>query len=277
MKIGLIDIDNKIANLALMKIKSYYKNCCDWYDGFSNYDKVYISKIFNFSKDWEYVINADKIIKGGTGYDIQSKLQDEIQYCQPEYSLYPECDYTLQRYTIGCIRNCSFCIVKEKEGSLKDVDPMNENPIGKYIYLLDNNFFASKNWKDNIRHLQKYNKPVKFEGIDIRIMDEDMITKLNEITPYKQFHFAWDDIKIDIEDKLKLITKIIKPYKLMCYVLIGFDSTPEEDYYRVMKIKEYGISPFVMPFDKKNIYQKRFARWGNHKAVFNTVKWKNYK
>lgn len=275
IKIGVLDVDNKISNLPLMKIKSFYKDKCQWYDGFSEYNKVYISKIFKFSKDWEYQINSKEIIKGGTGYNF-NKLSEEIEQCQPDYSIYPECNHTLQRYTIGCIRNCPFCIVQEKEGFLRDVKPMNENPKGKYIYLLDNNFFASKNWKENIKHLQNYNKPVQFEGIDIRLLTEEMMVELNKIKPHTQHHFAWDNIKIDIEYKLKLITKIIKPYKLMCYVLIGFDSTPEEDYFRVIKLKEYKISPFVMPFNKKDYYQKSFARWVNHKAIFNSVKWIDY-
>jgi hypothetical protein len=273
---GLLDIDNKIANLPLMKIKSYYKNNCEWYDGISNYEKVYVSKIFKFSNDWNYKINADEIIKGGTGYNF-NKLPIEIENCQPDYSLYPECDYSLQRYTVGCIRDCDFCIVRDKEGVLKEIDPMNLNPNGKYIYLLDNNFFASKNWKSNIVHLQNCSQRVQFEGIDIRILTEEMITELNKIKPYKQFHFAWDNIKDNIEKKLDLITKIIKPYKLMCYVLIGFNSTKEDDYYRVVKLAEYGISPFVMPYNKKDEYQKKFARWVNHKAIFNSVDWNDYK
>jgi hypothetical protein len=240
------------------------------------YHKVYISKIFTFTSDYEYSINAEEIIKGGTGYNFNT-LPEEIELCQPDYSIYPKCNYTLQRYTIGCIRKCSFCIVNKKEGEFKDIEPMNENPNSEYIYLLDNNFFASNNWLSNIRHLQKYKKPVQFEGIDIRILSEEMIIELNRIKPLKQYHFAWDNIKYDIIDNLKLITKIIKPYKLMCYVLIGFDSTPDEDYYRVMKLREFNINPFVMPYNKDNKYQKSFTRWVNNKAVFKSVKWKDYK
>jgi len=258
--IGLIDIDNKIVNLPLMKIKSYYNDRCDWYDGFSKYNKVYISKIFNFTKDYEYCINSDEIIKGGTGYNIKSRLPYEIEKCQPDYAIY-NCDYSLQRYTTGCIRNCKFCIVREKEGLLQDVQPMNLNPKGKWIYLLDNNFFASENWKENIKHLHGYNQKVQFEGIDIRILNEEMMIELNKIKPYKQFHFAWDNIKDNIEEKLKLIIKIIKPYKLMCYVLIGFSSNFEEDYFRVIKLKEYGIKPFVMPY-KKTINIKKILQDG---------------
>lgn len=276
MKIGIIDIDNKIINLPLMKIKAYYKNQCDWYKGFFNYDKVYISKIFNYTRDYEYKIYASEIIKGGTGYNIKSKLPEEIECCQPDYLIYPDCNYSIQRYTIGCIRSCSFCVVNEKEGNLKDVKPMNLNRNGKWIYLLDNNFFASKNWRENMEHLIKCDQPVQFEGIDIRILTEEMIIELNKIKLYKQLHFAWDNVKEDIEEKLKLIIKIIKPYKLMCYVLIGYNSNFDDDYYRIMKLKEYKIDPFIMPYNKKNKYQRKIARWVNHKAIFKTVKWEDY-
>ena len=90
-------------------------------------------------------------------------------------------------------------------------------------------------------------------------------------------HTAWDNPKQNLTDKIKLICKYIKPYKIMIYVLIGFDSTQEQDYYRVMKIKELNCNPFVMPYNKKDQYQKRFARWVNHKAIFKTVDWKDYR
>ena len=60
--------------------------------------------------------------------------------------------------------------------------------------------------------------------------------------------------------------------------IVVSDTTPEEDYYRVMTLYEkYGALPFVMPYDKKDVYQKRFARWVNHRAVFKSVKWDEYK
>jgi hypothetical protein len=276
--IGLIDIDSKMSNLALMKIKSYYKNKCNWYDGFSRYDKVYISKIFNFSKDWKYYINTKDIIRGGTGCDIKSKLPEYIENCQPDYSIYPDCNYSLQKYTSGCIRNCKFCIVRKKEGYLKNIEPMNLNPKGKWIYLLDNNFFASNNWYANIKHLQSYNQKVQFEGIDLRLLTDEMIIELSKIKVANQtYHTAWDNPKENLTKQIEKMLKHIKSYKIMIYVLIGFNSTFEEDYYRVMKIKELGCKPFIMPYNKNNIYQKRFARWVNNKAVFYSTKWEDYK
>lgn len=277
MKIGLIDIDNKIANLPLMKIKSYYKNNCDWYDGFSKYDKVYISKIFDFSKDYEYYIKAAEIIKGGTGYDIKSKLSDEIENCQPDYSIYPDCDYSVQYFSRGCIRSCPYCIVQEKEGWIYPVSPMNLNPKGEWIEILDNNFFANPQWEEAIKYLRNKKQPVNFHGIDVRLINEKQCQALNSLKHIKQIHIGWDNPKENLIPKIQEMIKYIKPYKIMCYVLIGYWSSKEEDYYRVQKLKSLGIDPFVMPYNKDDPYQNNFTRWCDFKAIFKRIKWKWYK
>ena len=102
MKVRLIAVDSKIPNYALMKISTYHKRKGDnvgWYDHLFDYedtDILYISKVFTFTKDVEYLpINA-KIIKGGTGYDYNTKLPQEIEdICELDYNLYPNCDYSI--------------------------------------------------------------------------------------------------------------------------------------------------------------------------------------
>ncbi len=76
---------------------------------------------------------------------------------------------------------------------------------------------------------------------------------------------------------LERLTRYIKPYKVMCYVLIGFQSTETEDLYRVETLRKLKIDPFVMPYNKNDPYQKRFARWVNHKAIFKSVPWEMYR
>lgn len=73
MKIGLIDVDghNGFPNLALMRLSAYHKangDSVEWWNGFIHYDRVYMSKVFTFSPDIDTVINADEVIRGGTGY-----------------------------------------------------------------------------------------------------------------------------------------------------------------------------------------------------------------
>lgn len=282
MKIRLVDLDSKMANIALMKVSQYHKeqkHDVDWFNPLldRNVDKLYISKLFNFTEDFQYC-NAKEVIKGGTGYDIQSKLPDEIDLMKRlDYGLYPNCDYSMQFYSRGCIRNCPFCVVRQNEGNIKAVEPMELNPRGKHIEVLDNNFFASPEWKFAIEDLLKTKQKVNFHGVDLRIMNEEQAYYLNKIKHYKQIHVAWDNPKDNLIPRFKEMIKHIKPYKIMCYVLIGYWSTPEEDLYRVEKLRELKIDPFVMAYDKSDDYQKKFARWVNHKAIFKTVKWQDYK
>lgn len=281
MNIGLIDVDGHgFPNIALMKIASYHKAIGDSVEiaTIGNYDKLYVSKLFDFSElNLNTLITTNETIIGGSGYDLNIHLPAEIESCNPDYSVYPMYDFSLQFYSRGCIRNCSFCIVRQKEGYIQSVKPMKLNPNGKRIEVLDNNFFANPEWKFAVEDLLSTKQTVNLHGVDVRIMNEEQAYWLNKLKHHKQIHIAWDFPNLDLTPKIKEMTKYIKPYKIMCYVLIGYNSTPEQDLYRIEKLREMGIDPFVMPFNKSEPYQKRFARWVNHKAIFKTVKWENYK
>lgn len=281
MKVGIVDVDGHgFPNIALMKVSSYYKNLGNEVEHatIGHYDKLYVSKLFDFSPEFgNSLIESQEIHRGCTGYFIEKRLPLEIEICEPDYSVYPQYDFSVQFFSRGCIRNCSFCVVRKKEGWITPVKPMNLNPNGKHIEILDNNFFANPEWKSAIDYLIKAKQPVNFHGVDVRIMNEEQAFALNQLKHIKQIHIAWDFPKIDLIPQITEMTKYIKPYKIMCYVLIGYNSTPEQDLYRVKKLRELGVDPFVMAFNKSDNYQKRFARWVNHKAIFKTVKWENYK
>ena len=280
MNIGLIDVDGHgFPNIALMKIASYHKGIGDNVEmaTIGKYDKLYISKLFKFSElNLNTLITANETIIGGSGYDLKIHLPNEIEVLDPDYSIYPMYDFSLQFYSRGCIRNCSFCIVRQKEGYIQSVKPMKLNPNGKRIEVLDNNFFANPEWKFAVEDLLSTKQTVNLHGVDVRIMNEEQAYWLNKLKHHKQIHIAWDFPNLDLTPKIKEMTRYIKPYKIMCYVLIGYNSTPEQDLYRIEKLREMKIDPFVMPYDKSDPYQKRFARWVNHKAVFKTVKWSEY-
>jgi len=276
--IALYNIEPTINNTALMKISQYHKNIgntVEWYAEIfrDNYDIVYCSSLFDFTDKSDVPKDA---ICGGTGFDIKSKLPEEIERCDLDYSIYPECKSSYVWFSRGCVRNCPFCIVREKEGLIYPTEPTNLNPNGEVIEIMDNNFFANKKWQDAEKYLIEWNKPINFNsGIDVRIFEPLQAEFLNKFK-VKTVHIAWDNPKHDLIPKLKEIIKYIKPYKIMCYVLIGYWSNETEDLSRVMKLKELGISPYAMPYNKKDTYQKRFARWVNHKAIFKTVKWEDY-
>ena len=147
--------------------------------------------------------------------------------------------------------------------------------------LLDNNLTALPEQFELIcKQLIKEKIKVDFsQGLDIRLITPEMASLLSKVKLWKQIHFAWDDIRIEkaVRRGIEILTKNgVSKHKLMFYVLIGFNSTHEEDLYRVETLRGLGVDPFVMPYDKTNPYQKRFARWVNHKAIFKSVKWEDY-
>ena len=134
MRIGLIDVDgHNYPNLALMKLSAWHKQRGDkveWYNVFAeHYHVVYMSKVFSFTPDYGHVItNADKVIRGGTGYAIHGAggehynqhedhaLASPIEHIYPDYSIYGITDTAYGFLTRGCPRGCKFCIVGKKEG-----------------------------------------------------------------------------------------------------------------------------------------------------------------
>ena len=287
MKIGLIDVDSKWPNLALMKLSAYHKSIgdsVDWYFPISTeYDRVYASKIFNYTPDFEYPqkMNFD-VIKGGSGYKFNN-LPKEIENTFPDYSIYPTCDYALGFTTRGCIRRCPFCIVWRKEGILEPVGDIYNFWSGQErLILLDNNLNASQfqHFEMILGQLIKHQISVDFsQGLDIRLINDDHAYLLSKVRLWKQIHFAWDNIDDEkrVRQGLRILSRRIHLRNVMFYILIGFNSTPEEDMYRVETLRELDIDSFVMPYNKADNYQRKFARWVNHKAIFKKVPWQEYR
>jgi hypothetical protein len=287
MRIGLVDVDgHNYPNYALMKISAWHKSRGDsveWADPmFGEYDRVYMSKVFTFTKDNQDVWNCE-VIKGGTGYDIASRLPDEIErVVDLDYSIYPQYTFSMQFFSRGCIRKCPFCLVRDKEGYIHSVEPSNLNPNGKHIEVLDNNFFANPEWRSAVSWLNATKLPVNLHGVDVRIMNEEQCKALNTMKLHKAIHIAWDLPQLDLKPKLQQIVKWIKPYKLTCYVLVGFNSTMEQDLYRLRTLKELGITPFVQPYrDFENertptMYEKDLARWTNKMWIFKSCDFKDF-
>ena len=278
-KIGLYNLEPNIVNTAMMQVSSYHKSIGDEIYIYSplfhdSYDKVYAFSIFDFTpKDY---VRGD-MITGGTGFDIESRLPLEIEQCDYDWSLYPDCDFSIIWFSRGCIRKCPFCVVSRKEGYIRPVEPKNLNPNAKYIKVMDNNFFANPNWRESVDTLLEWDKPVDIQGFDIRLFDEEQGIAINELDHYNRVKFAWDNPRDNLDDKIELLLENVSYSKLMCYVLIGYWSTPEEDLHRVMHLsEEFKIDAFVMPYDKFDNYQLNFARWCNNKVLFRTRTWEEY-
>jgi hypothetical protein len=278
MKIGLYNLEPNIVNTAMMQVSAYHKSQGDDVEIYNalfhnDYDKIYAFSLFDFT-DKGYV--TEDMICGGTGFDIKSRLPKEIEVCDYDWSLYPDCDHSILWFSRGCNYNHPYCVVPEKEGRIVSVEPKNLNPNGKYIKVQDNNFFQNPEWRNAINRLLEYDQPVVFEGIDIRKLDEEMCNALLSVKRKGYIHFAWDNPREDMIPHIKRVLQWIKPHKFMCYVLIGYWSTPEEDLMRIEALRRFKIDPFVMPMNKEDPYQKAFTRWCNCFQLRN-VSWEEYK
>lgn len=292
MKIGLIDVDgHSFPNLPLMKLSAWHKNRGDsveWYEPlFSGHmDIVYVSKVFTFTPDYQYYIDADEVFYGGTGYYYPGggpELPTDIEHIYPDYSLYPKlCKDTAYGFlTRGCPRGCAFCIVGYKEGlRSKKVADLDEFWNGqKNIEICDPNMFACKQWKDLSEQLIGSNSWINFnQGCDIRIMTEGKAEYIRRMK-IKQIHFAWDryEDKEIIIPKFKAFKEITgwDKRKMPVYVLTNFNTTYEQDLERIYILRELGFWPYVMIYEKdklpKNHITRKLQRWVNMRAVFETV------
>lgn len=280
MKIGLIDVDgHNFPNIPLMKISAWHKQNGDhveWYDPlFSGHmDKVYMSKVFGFSPDFEYCIDADEVIKGGSGYCISLEngkeifdknkdieLPHEIEHIYPDYSIYynriPEVKNTAYGFlTRGCPRGCFFCHVEAKEGrASRKVADLSEFWRGqKNIVLCDPNILACRQWKDLFQQLIDSKATIDInQGLDIRLMSTEAAEMLLQMD-IKNIHFAWDkyEDKKFIVPKFKQFKEItqIDYRKLTVYVLTNFDTTHEQDLERIYLLRDLGFTPYVMIYNK---------------------------
>lgn len=289
----MIDVDgHNFPNLPLMKISAWHKSQGDtveWYRPLESghMDKVYMSKVFTFTPDYQYWIDADEIFKSGTGYYYPKggpKLKSEIEHIYPDYGLYPNfCKDTAYGFlTRGCPENCGYCVVGEKEGlcSHKVADLFEFWRGQKNIVLLDPNITACKDCVDLFQQLIDSKAWVDFtQGLSMRLMTDkkaDMLKKMK----IKQIHFAWDrpedkDIIVPKFKRFKEMTGWDKR-KMTVYVLTNYKSTIDQDLERIYTLRDMGYSPYVMIYNKENLPQKhvlrRLQRWVNSRYAFAAVK-----
>lgn len=304
MKIGLIDVDgHHFPNLALMRISAWHKAQGDevvwWWSDFEHYDIVYMSKIFSdaYSKDVPEPMNADKVIKGGTGYCIslgedgkehfdQSKnvkLPPEMEKMFPDYSIYPQFNFAVSMTSRGCPRGCSFCHVQAKEGCASyktaDVKDFWTPETGKKeIKVLDPNITACRDKRDLMRQYRETGVWIDFtQGIDIRLTNPKDIDDLNHMK-IKRLHFAWDNPADDLEEKFRQFSDLfeIKDYRRkMVYCLTNFEDVTTQEHidralFRIYRLRDMGFDPYCMVYDKPHAPKeiKRLQRWCNSKFIF---------
>lgn len=305
MQIGLYDVDgHNFPNLALMKLSAWHKRQGDGVEfvlPLKHYDKIYVSKVFGdeYSKISDFALQADEIVYGGTGFaitvengrevyhkDRDPNLPDEIEHIYPDYSLYP--DLTKGKafgfLTRGCCNNCDFCIVSKKEGMCsKKVADLSEFWNGqKEIVLLDANILACKDRIELLNQLADSKAKVDFtQGLDARFITEDVADALKRIK-IKTVHFAFDFMKNE-----KAIIRGLRTYKeivgtsdrnAIVYILTNFNTTIEEDLYRVNMVQEAGFSPDIRIYRKHTAPQilRDLQRWANNRLLYRSCKFMDY-
>ena len=286
MRIGLLDVDShNFPNLALMKISAYHKakgDQVEWCIPMLHYDIVYVSKVFGDEySDYDYTaINADKIIYGGTGFAISvvdgkevyektldDNLQPEIEHAYPDYSLYPKLtkDTAYGFLTRGCPNNCAFCLVSKKEGRVSHkVADLSEFWSGqKNICLMDPNLLACKDHMDLLKQLAESGAKIDFmQGLDARY-----VTSENAKRIIRGLQIAKEVCGYDERNAI-------------VYVLTNFDTTIQEDLYRVDKIQEHGYTPDIRIYRKNALPKRHILRdlqsWCNNRILYRSCSFEDY-
>lgn len=275
-RIGLIQIDGTMPNLALMKLAKFHKDKGD--------DVVFIDLSSLRIDSWY----GSKIFMGGSGYDLKPKLPDDIEVLSPDYEKF-ELDYSIGFTSRGCIRDCGFCIVQEKEGPMCEVDFRAALKHNKFI-IMDNNFLASPEWKKKLKFFIANKIKVCFnQGLDIRMIDEDRARLLSQTLYFdknfnkRRLYFAFDTPGIEpvFRKNLEILLKHIPAHRIMIYMLVGYNTTWVQDMHRFEVINSYGCDPYVMIYNKLKLKTKtdkrlkHFARWVNRR-LYRTVKFSDY-
>lgn len=310
MAIGLIDVDSKIPNLSLMKLSSYYKNLgekVEFVQPNEHYEKIFASAIFTRSKDICSKLQeqyGDRIEIGGTGWDMNKVLDDRIEHQRPDYTLYSAEKIAnrmkgimtkkrkLEKATEivnagmgftsrGCVRECGFCFVPKKEGKFRDVAEIKDliNQKSNVLILHDNNLTADPLVIDKLHEIRDRKLIVDInQGCDVRLMTEDIAKAMSEVKHLRSFHYAWDLMAFEdkVMEGINILSKYIKPYRHMCFMLVGFNTNFEEDMYRFRKLRELKVDPFVMIYNQKQDKRlKHFARWVNSR-IYKICEWEEY-
>ena len=294
MIIGLHDSEMEtlkrktFPNYALMKISAYHKSVGDiveWWQPLGTYDKVYSSKIFDFTPENPYL--TPDTIKGGTGYDIHSELPSEVECMFPDYSIYPDCDYAIGYITRGCPNKCRWCVVPEKEGYIKPYRKWQElvRPDSNKLVLMDNNILACEYGIQQLDELSRTDYKIDLnQGMDARLVTDEIAQILSRLKWIKYIRFSCDTIG-QIEHIVKtaeLLQKYgVKPYRMFIYLLVTKDI--DNASYRVEQLKKLkGITIYAQAERNEskgiipNKLQLEFAQRYVYSGKFRSETWGKY-
>jgi hypothetical protein len=325
----LLDSGTRHPNLVLMKLSRYFKNrgctvrlienyrelyldvgmmtALNRYDGLKQYDAVYVSKVFDYTKIDRRLLSFDHVYFGGTGFyfDHAPALPGEIEHTMPDYHLYDDFiahdkrknkkrwykDYlyfSIGFLTRGCFRQCKFC-VNHSCSEVRFHSHLSEwfDESRKYICYCDDNVLGYSKWQALFDELNETGKPFQFkQGLDMRLMTPKKADVLSQAKYYHDYIFAFDHLEDAdwMEKKLDLWRQYTdKETKL--YVLSGFDGQDEREiisiFERIRILMKYGCVPYIMRHEKylDSPYKGMFvqlARWCNQPGLFKKMSFRQF-
>lgn len=297
MRVGLHDAEKAhfkhktFPNLALMKISAYHKaagDAVEWWNPLYQYDRVYSSKVFDFTPSDLYL--PEDAIRGGTGYrdlPLEKQLPPKIDNIFPDYNIYPDCDYAIGYLTRGCIRNCRWCIVPQKEGMLRPYRRWQEivRPDTDKLILMDNNILACEYGIGQLESMVGSGYRIDInQGMDARLVTEGIAQILSKLKWLRFIRFSCDQ-KTQIEPikhTIELLGKYgVKPYRIFIYLLVTKDIRDAAE--RVEALKSYkGINLYaqsernerlgITPDAAQLEFQQRYIYGGSYR----TETWEEY-
>ena len=289
MRMGLIAVDGLggFPNLALMRLSTWHKrqgDTVEWWNGFTHYDRVYKSKVFTFTPDFDTVIDADEIVAGGTGYKDFGSLPPEVEACPPDYTLYPNWKPAVGFLTRGCGRCCDWCIVPRKEGGIHPAATWDEikRPDSQKLVLLDNNVLASDHGLEQIDRMGRGRVWIDFnQGLDARLIIPKTARMLARLHWIRFIRLACDTSEMlpVVRQAISYLKEAgVSPSRFWAYALVR---DVEEAHHRVLALREMGVEPFAQPYrdydgGEPSREQMAFARWVNRKSLFKSCSWEEY-
>ena len=308
MRIGIVDIDSHARrkkwgatvypNLALCKIAAYHKlhgDPVEWASPLDHYDRIYISKIFNYSPDDIVAWQADEIIREGTGYDIYSQLPQEIDDCQPDYTIYPSvpADISYGFLSRGCPNKCAWCVVPKKEGAFApywDIDHVANGR--KKVVLMDNNILAGGDYAvEQLEKIIDRGYRIDFnQALDARLVTPEYAKLLAKVKwLYRLIRFGCDTMA-QVDECEKAISLLHENgYKGTIFLYTMLHGDFQSNFARVNHWRErlkqnriaktypYKTYPHAQPYRNPNgtnsipQWQKDIAQWCNKRMLFWTM------
>ncbi len=294
MNVALVDVDgHNFPNLALMKLSAWHKaqgDSVEWYSPlFSRPDKIYASKVFTFTPDFQdYAAGDPEPIRGGTGYDAAVKLPEAVERMSPDRSIYPQYDYIIGFLTRGCIRKCPWCVVPRKEGAIRFVNHIRDIAHGgKDVVLLDNNFLAADESfiAEQLAYIARHKIRIDFnQGLDARLVTPKNAKLLAACRWIRFIRFSCDTSAMlePIRRAVSLIRETGFKREIFCYMLVQDVQEAEQ---RLHALVDLGVTPFAQPYRDfsagsiPTLEQRRFASFVNVKGgkLCRKISFKEYK